>query len=179
MVGRISGLRTRCSHKQAVALKRALFIVWAIVIWQIAGWTFGRQPDAPPKPPEVDPRTNATEKYLVEGRDKQRQDGLRALEIPWSRICTEDGRKEFANRLGHYYYHRQNQMERYPENFGKTGAAYITQQWASADDKRIDRLTREAYSRGYLKPDDFEAVARKLIVSVVRDERITGKGCAR
>ena len=179
MVGRISGLRTPRCDKQAAELKRALFIVWAIVIWQIAVWTFGRQPEAPPKPPDVDPRTTSTEKYLVEGRDKQRQDGLRALEIPWSRICTEDGRKEFASGLGHYYYHRQNQMERYPENFGKTGAAYIAQQWASADDTRIDRLTREAYTRVYLKPDDFEAVARKLFLTVVKSERITGKGCAR
>lgn len=160
-------------------MKRAWFILWAIVIWQIAGWTFGQPPAPPPKPPEIDPRTNSTEKYTVEGRDKQRQDGLRALEIAWSRICTEEGRKEFAGGLGHYYYHRQNQMERYPENFGKSGAAYIAQQWSSSDDRRIDRLTQEAYARGYLKPDDFEAVARKLIVAVVKNERVTGKGCAR
>lgn len=160
-------------------MKRVLFIVWAIVIWQIAGWTFGQRPAPPPPPPDVDPRTSSTEKYLVDGRDKKRQDGLRALEIPWSRICTEEGRKAFADGLGHYYYHRQNQMERYPENFGKSGAVYIAQQWSSSDDRRIDRLTQEAYTRGYLNPDDFQAVARKLIVTVVKNESVTGKGCER
>ncbi len=158
-------------------MKRAWFIVWGIVIWQIAAWTFGSETAPPPKPPDVDPRTTSTEKYLVEGRDKQRQDGLRALAIPCSSICADEGRKEFTSGLGHYYYHRQNQMERYPENFGKSGAQYIAQQWTSSDDLRIDRLTQEAYVRGYLNPGDFDAVARKLIIAVVKGERITGKGC--
>jgi hypothetical protein len=81
--------------------------------------------------------------------------------------------------LGYYYYQRQNQTERYPENFGKPGADYIAQQWTSADDKRIDRLTQEAYGNGYLKPAEFDAVARKMIATVVAGERVIGKGCAR
>lgn len=160
-------------------MKRVWFIVWAIVIWQVAAWAFAPPPVTLPKPPEVDPQTISTEKYLVEGRDKQRRDGLRALEIPWSRICTEDGRKEFVSGLGYYYYHRQNQMERYPENFGKSGAEYIAQQWATANDKRIERLTKEIYSNGYLSPGDFEPMARKMIQTMIKGERITGKGCAR
>ncbi len=43
--------------------------------------------------------------------------------------------------------------------------------------KRIDRLTQEAYTRGYLKPDDFSAVARRLILDLVKNERATGAGC--
>jgi hypothetical protein len=69
-------------------------------------------------------------------------------------------------------------MERYPETFGKLGADYIEQQWTSTDDKRIDRLTQEAYSKGYLKPDEFQAVARKMIQTVVKGERVVAKGCA-
>jgi hypothetical protein len=69
-------------------------------------------------------------------------------------------------------------MERYPETFGKLGADYIAQQWASTDDKRIDRLTQEAFSKGYLKPDEFQAVARKMIHTVVKGERVIAKGCA-
>jgi len=159
-------------------LKRVLFIVWAIVIWQIAGWTFGQRPAPPPPPPDVDPRTTSTEKYLVDGRDMKRQDGLGALDLPPSRICTEDGRKKFVSALGNYYAHRQDEMEYYPKSFGRSGARYIAEQWASSDDKRIDRLTQETYTRGYLKPDEFTPAARKLIVSIVKDERVTGKGCA-
>jgi hypothetical protein len=155
-------------------LKLRWFIIWAIALWLVASWTFS----SPPQPrPDVDPQTSSSEKYLVEGRNKQRRAVLRALEMPWSLICSENGRKEFTGGLNEYYYHRQNQTERYPETFGKSGATYIAQQWSSADDKRIDRLTQEFYMRGYLKPDDFNAVARKLIIAVVKSERVTGRGC--
>lgn len=70
-------------------------------------------------------------------------------------------------------------MEHYPETFGKSGAEYIAQQWATANDKRIERLTKEIYNNGYLNPGDFEPVARKMIRAVIKDERVTGKGCAR
>ena len=45
-------------------------------------------------------------------------------------------------------------------------------------DQRIDRLTQDAYAKGYLKPGDFEPVARKTIAKVIKDERVTGKACA-
>lgn len=160
-------------------MKRAWFILGAIVIWQIAAWAFAPPPPAPPKPPEIDPQTRPNEKYLVEGRASQRRDGLRAVDMPWSEICTEEGRKKFVSALGEYYYHRQNQMTGYPKNYGKLGADYISRQWASADDKRIDRLTKEIYSNGYLRPDEFGAGAREMILTLVKGERITGKGCAR
>ena len=46
-----------------------------------------------------------------------------------------------------------------------------------ADDQRIDRLTQEAYAKGYLKPSDFTAVAAKMVATVIKNERVTGKGC--
>jgi hypothetical protein len=62
--------------------------------------------------------------------------------------------------------------------FGRLGADYIAKQWASTDDQRIDRLTQDAYTKGYLKPADFGGPAGRLIALVVRDERVTGKACA-
>lgn len=156
-----------------------MFIVGAIVVWQVAVWAFAPPPPAPSKPPEIDPQTIGTEKYIIEGRASQRRSGLRALDMPWSTICTEDGRKKFISGLGEYYYHRHNQTTAYPKNYGKTGADYISRQWASADDKRIDRLTKEIYGNGYFKPDEFGAGARDMIVTLVKDERVTGKGCTR
>ena len=64
------------------------------------------------------------------------------------------------------------------EYFGEAGASYIAQQWATTEDKRIERLTQEAYAKGYLKPDDLNWIARKMMATVVRNERITGKACA-
>ena len=93
-------------------------------------------------------------------------------------VLTSHDDKKFVAGLGHYYYIRQNQTERYPENFGKAGADYIAKQWATTDDQRIDRLTQEAYARGYLKSADFDAVAARMVATVVKDEHITGKACA-
>jgi hypothetical protein len=161
------------------AVNRAWFVLWALVICQIAAWTF-----APAAPPAQIPEVNrgkafgSNEDLAVDARSSLRQDAFKSLEQPWGSRCVGEERKQFISGLNHYYYHRQNQTERYPESFGKAGADYIAKQWATTDDRRIDRLTRDAYARGYLKPTDFEAVASKLIATVVRDERIIGKACA-
>ena len=160
-------------------MNRAWFVLWALVIWQIIGWTW-----APASPPPQIPESNrgkafgSDEQYAVVGREKQRQDAFGALDRPWASRCAGEDRKQFISGLGHYYYHRQNQTERYPENFGKLGADYIARQWSTGDDQRIDRLTQEAYANGYLKPADFDAVAGKMIATVVSGERVTGKACA-
>ena len=161
------------------AMNRAWFVLWVLVILQVAAWTFA--PAAPP--PEI-PEVNRgkafgdNEDIAVDGRRGLRQDAFKSLEQPWGGRCAGDARKQFIGGLNHYYYHRQNQTERYPENFGKLGADYIARQWATTDDKRIDRLTQDAFARGYLKPTDFEPVAGKLVAAIVKDERVTGKGCA-
>jgi hypothetical protein len=159
-------------------MRRLLFIVWVVVIVQIAAWAFAPEP-APPQPVAGDGRGfGDTEKYTVDGRARQRQDAIAALELPWSSRCAGEERKRFIGGLNEYYYHRQNQMERYPETFGKAGADYIATQWSTTDDRRIDRLIQDAYARGYLKPADFDGVARKMVANVVTGERVTGNACA-
>ncbi len=158
---------------------RSLFIAWILIIGVVAAWTF-----APASPPPQIPEVNrgkafgSNEDIAVEARIRQRRDAFTALERPWGGRCAGEDRKRFISGLNEYYYHRQNQTERYPESFGKLGSDYIAKQWSSTDDQRIDRLTQEAYARGYLKPADFDAVAGKMIAMVVKDERVTGKACA-
>jgi hypothetical protein len=162
-------------------MKRAWFVLWAVAVVQVAAWTFAPAPaPSAPKILEVNrgKAFGSNEDITVEGRVRQRQDAFTALERPWGSRCAGEGRKQFISGLGHYYYHRQNQTERYPETFGQLGADYIARQWSSTDDQRIDRLTQDAYAKGYLKPADFEELPRKLIANVVKDERVTGKACA-
>lgn len=159
-------------------MRRLLIIVWVSAVLQVAGWAFVPPPPAVRPLPGSDRAFGPTEKYAVDSRESQRQNAFRALEQPTGSRCTVDGRKAFIGGLSEYYYHRQNQTERYPETFGQPGADYIAEQWSGTDDKRIDRLTREAYGMGYLKPDDFEAVARKMFLAVVRNERVASKGCS-
>lgn len=160
-------------------MNRWWFLLWAVVILQVAAWTF-----APVAPPPQIPEVNrgkafgSNEDITVETRASQRKSALETLDRPWGGRCSGEGRKQFISGLNEYYYHRQNQTERYPENFGKLGAEYIARQWSTTDDQRIDRLTQDAYARGYLKPADFDAVAGKMIATVVKGERVTGQACA-
>jgi len=162
------------------------FTLWALVLGIIAFWTwFVPQPGKPQNPilnatlernrslgfaPETEPQTQ-------EGRVYQRRSALRALEMPWSSLCTDKGRHSFISGLQEYYYHRANQAQVYPANWGPKGAEYIAQQWKTADDLRIEQLTRQIYSLGYLNPDEVEPFARKMLISVIKGERVTGSGC--
>jgi hypothetical protein len=159
-------------------MKPLWFLLWAIVIWRIAAWSF--EPEvAVPKKNEFDRQeiADSYEQIHVRSRLDLRSYALSALELPWAGRCNREGRNPFIAGLNEYYYHRQNQTERYPETFGQAGADYIAEQWSTPDDKRIDRLTQEAYAKGYLDPADFSTPARKMIAGVVKDERITANGC--
>jgi hypothetical protein len=157
-------------------MKAGWFILWAVVVWQVAVWAFA----PPPKPVQaVASRAvpiDVVEKSLTEARGTQRREALAALDKPWSDRCGQN-RKDFLSGVNEYFYHRQNQSERYPEKFGKAGADYIAGQWSTTDDARIERLTQEAYAQGYVKPTDFDGVARKTVAAVVKNERIIGTGC--
>jgi hypothetical protein len=160
-------------------VKPAWFILWAIVVGQIAIWTFAPPARHNEQPAPTDPGRpyGDTEQYAVEARDSERKGAMAALDLPFSSRCGET-RKQFVNIVKNYYYQRQNQYERYPEIHGKLGADYIDTQWSTAEDKRIERLTQEAYARGYLQLSDFDGLPGKLLAVVVKDERVVGKGCA-
>jgi hypothetical protein len=159
---------------------KRLFIAWVLGVALVASWAFAPAPPPPPQIPEVNrgKAFGSNEDITIDSRSRQRQAAFKTLEQPWASRCEGEGRNRFIGGLNEYYYHRQNQTERYPENFGTLGADYIAKQWSTTDDQRIDRLTQEAYARGYFKPADFDGVAGKLIAKVVKDERVTGRACA-
>lgn len=158
-------------------MSRAWFLLWAIVIWQVAAWAFAPAETPAPMPAGDGRPFGDYENITIESRSSQRKGALAALDLPRTNRCDEE-RRRFISGINNYYFQRQNQIERYPEIHGKPGADYIAGQWSTADDKRIDRLTQEAYAAGYLQPSDFDGVAGKMVATVVRNERITGRGCA-
>jgi hypothetical protein len=159
-------------------MKLIFFIVWLAIVGQFAIWTF-----APDKPREAEASVGDgqpygyLESYHVESREGMRTSAMATLDQPWSSRCGE-ARKSFISGVSGYYWQRKNQYERYAETHGKPGADYIARAWSSSEDVRIDRLTREAYANGYMRPSDFTGYARDLIGEIVKDERVTGKGCA-
>jgi hypothetical protein len=160
-------------------MKPVWFILWAMVVAQIALWSFAPPARHNEQPAPTDPGRpyGDNEQYAVEARDSLRDDTIAALDLPWSSRCGE-ARKRFVSSIKNYYYQRKNQYERYPEIHGKLGADYIATQWSTTEDRRIERLTQEAYARGYLQLPDFDGVAGNLVAVVVKDERVVGKGCA-
>ena len=157
-------------------MKPIWIILWAAAIWQIAGWTFAPPPKPKPAVENRSVRRDITEQYMVESRNTQRKGALAKLDLPWSSRCGEN-RKQFLSGVNEYYYHRQNQARSYAETYGQPGVDYIAAQWSTTDDSRIDRLTQEAYARGYLKPSDFDGVASKMVSTVVKGEQVRGNGC--
>ena len=114
-------------------MNRAWFLLWAVVIWQVAAWTFAPASAPPPQIAEVNrgKAYGSNEDLLVEARGSERQGALEALDRPWGSRCAGEERKQFISGLNEYFYHRQNESERYPENFGKLGADYIAGQWST------------------------------------------------
>ncbi|TFV76564.1 hypothetical protein E4K64_13425 [Bradyrhizobium frederickii] len=159
-------------------MNRAWFIVWALVVCQVAAWAFAPQKPAEPARPTDGPGYGSNEAIFVDGRARTRREATLAFEIPYGSRCAGEGRKRFIGSVNGYYYRRQNEAERYPETFGRPGADYITKQWSTGEDKRLERLTQEAYAQGYLQPSDFDDVARKAVEAVVRGERLTVRSCA-
>ncbi|MFT4118190.1 hypothetical protein [Bradyrhizobium sp.] len=159
-------------------MSRVWFLIWAVIICQVGAWAFAPESKVPQAAPTDGPGYGSNENYAVDGRVRQRESAIATLEQPYGARCAQDGRKQFISGLNEYYYQRQNQMERYPETFGKPGADYIAKQWSTGEDRRIERLTQEAYAQGYLTLADLNNVARRLVETVVRNERVTGKACA-
>ena len=160
-------------------MNRFLILGWATVTLQVAVWTFASSPSVAPQSftPIGDQEFNQHEKYIADARESQRKSALAALDRPWSERCG-DTRKQFIASLNAYYNVRQNENERYPEIYGPPGSDYIARQWVTPDDQRIERLTQEAYATGYLNPSDFDGMAGRMLATLVRAERITGRGCA-
>ncbi|UQD76248.1 hypothetical protein JEY40_17885 [Bradyrhizobium japonicum] len=160
-------------------MSRAWFIVWALVIWQVAAWAFAPQKTAQqPAAPVDGPGYGSNEEIFVDGRAGLRRETALAFERPYGSRCAGEGRKQFVAHIDYYYYRRQNDMEHYPKIFGKAGADYIAKQWSTGDDKRFERLTQEAYAQGYLALSDFGDVGRKLAEAVLRGERVVAHSCA-
>jgi hypothetical protein len=162
-------------------MKPVRLAVSALLFCCFAYWVFkpGTAPAARPIPEANRGKAfGPHEAHHIHAREVHRSVALRGLDMPWGGRCAGESRKDFIDAVGYYYEHRQNSVDNYSQSFGKLGANYIAQQWTSTDDRRIDRLTQEAYAKGYLKPDEFNKTARKMIATVVKDERVTGKACA-
>lgn len=169
-------------------MRAILFLVGGIVLANIVAATFFWRPSAQAtaKPePIVNSATvkgqeswMVNEHYIESGRDNARKSALDALGKPWSAFCEAAGKKRLIESIDYYLWQRTGQLQSYPKNWGEPARRYIAKAWATSDDNRIERMTRETYGRGFVSLDDFKPYARAALAEIVKGERVTGKPCA-
>ncbi|MBZ0140935.1 MAG: hypothetical protein K8H87_14360, partial [Pseudorhodoplanes sp.] len=120
----------------------------------------------------------ANERYIESARKNARRSALDVLAMPMAVACSPTGRTQLVDALSFYYGQRASQRRGYFETWGVDGMHFIEKAWATADDSRVERLTRETFSRGYFSLDDFAPRARALIAETLGAEPAPGKICA-
>ena len=119
----------------------------------------------------------ANEAIHDQTRKTARANALAVLDGAWSSFCGEDGRTKLVAGLSFYYEQRGMQERGYPASFGEAGARHIRKAWSTADDARIERLTREMYGRGYFTPGDFRPQVKDAIAERVDGTTVSGNPC--
>ena len=117
------------------------------------------------------------EQYNAPLRKMARKHVVDVFNLSWSSLCFGKNRRRMLGALDYYFGQRGQQLRVYQQHWGEPGVNYIKQAWATPEDSRVERLTREMYGRGYFKPDDVTSRARKLLQDTVQGEKITGHPC--
>src|SRR6267154_2736163 len=140
-----------------------------LIVVLLAGWEYSKpsypvntqanaKADYGPPPPR-----NANEPIFQDGRRIVRESTLKSLDRPWSGFCQPEGRRALISSVNYYYEQRGLQEESYPRRWGDTGKNYITREWGTTEDRRIEQQIKDMYYRGYLDPKSLNAnVARRV-----------------
>lgn len=159
-----------------------LLMIGLLVAWQL---TLPRYPANFYEPPVERPKLpnggvppwNANEPIFQHGRDLARASALRGLDQAWSTFCDTEGRKTLVGAVSYYFEQRGNQEKSYPERWGKEGRDYITHEWSTADDRRIERLVQDLYRRGYLRLADLRPFIASRVTPLLKDTHVIDTPC--
>jgi hypothetical protein len=168
-------------------MRAILFLVAGVVIANIVWATFfwdapARENDSHKPAAIVNTATMRgqepwmTNEHHIDGaRQGARRSMLEVLGKPWASHCTAEGRKRLIDALNYYFWQRDSQSKAYAKNWGAPGARYIARVWATSDDNRIERMTRETFGRGYFALDELRPYVRAALAEIVKGERVRGK----
>ena len=161
-------------------MNRVWFLLWAVVTWQVAAWAFAPAPAVPvTQMPAGDGQAfGSNERYTLDARDDERHEAAEGAGDADRRSLHRGRTQAIHPRARSILLSAAEPDRALPGNPRRSPASMIAAQWSGPDDKRIDRLTQEAYSKGYLALAEFDNVARRMVAAVVKDERVIGKGCA-
>lgn len=154
-----------------------------LIVALLAVWEYAKQP-APKRQPQQaqdygpPPPRNANEELFRDGRVRLRQSTLKDLDKTWAGFCEPQGRKMLVSSLREYFYFRDGAETSYPLRWGDTGKTYITREYSTSEDRRIEQQIRELYRRGYLDPNAFDNPAKKRITALIQEIKVERKSCA-
>lgn len=160
----------------------AFVLIGILVAWDFTKPRIPKQwPEPPPRVEERPnggvPPWNANESILQHGRDLTRESALRGLGQAWSTFCDPKGREKLVNAVTHYFEQRGNQTKSYSQRWGNEGRDYITSQWSTPDDARIERLVEELYGRGYIRLGDLRPYIAERVAPLVKNTRVPADPC--
>jgi hypothetical protein len=145
----------------------------------LGGWEYSK-PNRPVKAAEdygPPPPRNPNEGTFQDHRRFLRVSTLKSLEQPWSSFCQAEGRRTLLSSLNGYFYHRGGQEDSYPARWGDVGKTYITREWSSTDDRRIEQLTQVLYYRGYLDLKALDPRIASRVAAKLTGLPVTEKPC--
>jgi hypothetical protein len=162
-------------------VKYGLPLILIVVV--LAGWEYSKpsypvniaanaKADYGPPPPR-----NANEPIFQDGRRILRESTLKRLDRPWASFCQDEGRRQVASSLNEYFYHRSGQEQSYPSRWGETGKTYITREWGTTEDRRIEQQIKDMYYRGYLDPKTLDANVAKRVTAMTQGLNVTAQPC--
>jgi hypothetical protein len=158
---------------------RNYILPFSLIVAVLGAWEYSK-PNRPVKAAEdygPPPPRNANEGLFQDHRRTLRVSTLRSLEQPWSSYCQAEGRRALLSSLREYFYHRGGQEDSYPARWGDVGKTYITREWSSTDDRRIEQLMQSLYYRGYLDPKALEPRIALRLSAKLTGLAVTEKPC--
>ena len=123
------------------------------------------------------PPRNANESIFQEVRRSVRKTALRSLEQPWAATCEGEGRRALVSGVNYYFEQRGLQEKSYPDRWGADGESYIKREWGTTDDKRIEQLTHDMVSRGYLKVASLSRFVAERVGALTKGVTVTAQPC--
>ena len=160
------------------------YVVPLVLIVLVLGvWEYLKPPRPAAAPKQAEdfgppPPRNANEEMFKDNRLRLRQSTLKSLDKNWASFCEPQGRLLMVNSLKEYFYFRDGSEKSYPLRWGDVGKHYITREWSTTDDKRIEQLIKDLYYRGYLDLKALDNPSKRRVTELVQGLAINRKPCA-
>jgi hypothetical protein len=155
-----------------------LLIIVILGVWEYSKPSYpvntetSAQADYGPPPPR-----NANEAIFQDVRHGARKTALKSLQQAWAAMCEGEGRRSLISSVNSYYEQRGLQELSYPKRWGAEGKSYIEREWGTTDDKRIDQLTQDMVSRGYLEVASLNRFVAERVSALTKDVTVTAQPC--